>query len=152
MLSQGNRRGIHQFQSGKLAFNVRIADHTETIMAVDAAEVGKHWLLVQSLQKCWRFVHGRPKLMRWKTMRQIPATSPESDAFSKELKHRRFSFVGSTVVYAYMQAVNGKWSPPGLFRLSGDPRREEWETKILPELRKFPIKSSFRSSPHKVDQ
>jgi DNA-3-methyladenine glycosylase I len=54
---------------------------------------------------CWRFVGGRPKLNRWKTMRQIPATSPESDAFSKDLKHRGFSFVGSTVIYAHMQAV-----------------------------------------------
>ena len=54
---------------------------------------------------CWRFVDGRPKLNRWKTTRQIPATSPESDAFSKDLKHRGFSFVGSTVVYAHMQAV-----------------------------------------------
>jgi len=53
----------------------------------------------------WRFVDGRPKLNRWKTTRQIPATSPESDAFSKDLKHRGFSFVGSTVVYAHMQAV-----------------------------------------------
>jgi DNA-3-methyladenine glycosylase I len=54
---------------------------------------------------CWRFVDGRPKRNTWKTMRQIPATSPESDAFSKDLKHRGFSFVGSTVVYAHMQAV-----------------------------------------------
>ncbi len=53
----------------------------------------------------WRFVDGRPKLNRWKTTRQIPATSPESDAFSKDLKHRGFSFVGPTVVYAHMQAV-----------------------------------------------
>ena len=54
---------------------------------------------------CWRFVDGRPKLNRWKTMRQIPATSVESDALSKDLKRRGFSFVGSTVVYAHMQAV-----------------------------------------------
>ncbi len=54
---------------------------------------------------CWRFVDGRPKLNRWKAMRQIPATSPESDAFSKDLKHRGFRFVGSTIVYAHMQAV-----------------------------------------------
>jgi DNA-3-methyladenine glycosylase I len=53
----------------------------------------------------WRFVEGLPKVNRWKTMRQIPATSRESDAFSKDLKHRGFSFVGSTVVYAHMQAV-----------------------------------------------
>src|SRR5712692_8454129 len=54
---------------------------------------------------CWRFVEGRPKLNHWKATRQIPATSHESDAFSKDLKHRGFSFVGPTVVYAYMQAV-----------------------------------------------
>ena len=54
---------------------------------------------------CWGFVDGRPKLNRWKAMRQIPATSPESDAFSKDLKGRGFRFVGSTIVYAHMQAV-----------------------------------------------
>jgi DNA-3-methyladenine glycosylase I len=54
---------------------------------------------------CWRFVDGRPRLNRWKAMRQIPATSAESDAFSKDLKRRGFSFVGSTVIYAHMQAV-----------------------------------------------
>ena len=53
----------------------------------------------------WRFVDGRPKVNRWKTMREIPATSPESDAFSKDLKQRGFSFVGSTIIYAHMQAV-----------------------------------------------
>jgi DNA-3-methyladenine glycosylase I len=53
----------------------------------------------------WRFVGGRPKLNRWKATRQIPATSQESEAFSKDLKHRGFSFVGPTVAYAYMQAV-----------------------------------------------
>ena len=53
----------------------------------------------------WRFVGGQPKLNRWKLMKQIPATSTESDAFSKDLKHRGFSFVGSTVIYAHMQAV-----------------------------------------------
>ena len=54
---------------------------------------------------CWRFVEGRPKLNHWKATRQIPATSLESEAFSKDLKHRGFSFVGPTVAYAYMQAV-----------------------------------------------
>jgi DNA-3-methyladenine glycosylase I len=54
---------------------------------------------------CWRFVDGKPKLNRWKAMREIPATSPESDAFSKDLKRRGFSFVGSTIIYAHMQAV-----------------------------------------------
>ena len=54
---------------------------------------------------CWRFVDGCPKVNRLRSMRQIPSSSPESDAFSKDLKHRGFSFVGSTIVYAYMQAV-----------------------------------------------
>jgi DNA-3-methyladenine glycosylase I len=53
----------------------------------------------------WRFVGGQPKMNRWKMMKQIPATSAESDAFSKDLKRRGFSFVGSTVIYAHMQAV-----------------------------------------------
>jgi DNA-3-methyladenine glycosylase I len=54
---------------------------------------------------CWRFVGGKPKLGRRKATRQIPATSPESEALSKDLKQRGFSFVGPTVAYAYMQAA-----------------------------------------------
>ncbi len=54
---------------------------------------------------CWRFVDGRPKTNRWKAAGEIPPTSRESDALSKDLKQRGFSFAGSTVVYAYMQAV-----------------------------------------------
>ena len=54
---------------------------------------------------CWRFVGGKPKLSRWKAERQIPATSPESQALSKDLKQRGFSFVGPTAAYAYMQAA-----------------------------------------------
>jgi DNA-3-methyladenine glycosylase I len=54
---------------------------------------------------CWRFVDGRPRLNRWKSMREIPATSRDSDAFSRDLKRRGFSFVGSTIIYAHMQAV-----------------------------------------------
>ena len=54
---------------------------------------------------CWRFVDGNPRVNQWKTMKEIPATSRESDAFSKDLKQRGFSFVGSTIMYAHMQAV-----------------------------------------------
>ena len=54
---------------------------------------------------CWQFVNGRPRQNRWNSMRQIPATTAESDAFSRDLKRRGFSFVGSTVIYAHMQAV-----------------------------------------------
>ena len=54
---------------------------------------------------CWRFVDGKPLDRRRKRSGDVPATSPESDAFSKDLKGRGFSFVGSTVIYAHMQAV-----------------------------------------------
>ena len=53
----------------------------------------------------WSFVGGRPIVHRWKDMKQVPATSPESDALSKDLKKRGFKFVGSTIVYAHMQAT-----------------------------------------------
>jgi DNA-3-methyladenine glycosylase I len=53
----------------------------------------------------WRFVGGKPKVNRWRTLRQIPARTRESDALSKDLKQRGFSFVGSTIMYAHMQAV-----------------------------------------------
>jgi DNA-3-methyladenine glycosylase I len=54
---------------------------------------------------CWRFVNGRPRQNRWNSIRQIPATTAESDTFSRDLKSRGFTFVGSTVIYAHMQAV-----------------------------------------------
>ena len=53
----------------------------------------------------WSFVGGSPRVNRWRSLRQIPASTPESDAFSKDLRRRGFSFVGSTIVYAHMQAV-----------------------------------------------
>jgi len=54
---------------------------------------------------CWRFVDGRPILNKRKTLSDLPVTTPESDAFSKDLKQRGFKFVGSTIIYAHMQAV-----------------------------------------------
>jgi DNA-3-methyladenine glycosylase I len=53
----------------------------------------------------WRFVDGRPLQNRLQSMKELPATSKESDALSKDLKQRGFKFVGSTIVYAHMQAV-----------------------------------------------
>lgn len=53
----------------------------------------------------WGFVAGEPKVNRWKSLRQIPAKTQESDAMSKALKERGFTFVGSTICYAYMQAI-----------------------------------------------
>jgi DNA-3-methyladenine glycosylase I len=53
----------------------------------------------------WRFVGGRPIVNRPATLKEIPATTPESDAMSRDLKRRGFRFVGSTICYAFMQAV-----------------------------------------------
>jgi DNA-3-methyladenine glycosylase I len=53
----------------------------------------------------WRFVGGRPLRNRRRTMREVPASSPESDAMSKALMQRGFRFVGSTICYALMQAT-----------------------------------------------
>jgi DNA-3-methyladenine glycosylase I len=53
----------------------------------------------------WRFVGGKPILNSWRDLKQIPATSPESDCLSADLKQRGFKFAGSTICYAFMQAV-----------------------------------------------
>ena len=53
----------------------------------------------------WGFVDGRPVVNRWRALKQIPPTSKVSDAWSKDLKARGFKFVGSTIVYAHMQAT-----------------------------------------------
>ena len=53
----------------------------------------------------WRFAGGRPIINHWKELRDVPASTPESDAMSRDLKKRGFKFVGSTICYAYMQAT-----------------------------------------------
>lgn len=53
----------------------------------------------------WKFVNDKPVLNRWEKFKDIPTTTVESDALSKDLKKRGMTFVGSTIIYAYMQAV-----------------------------------------------
>jgi len=53
----------------------------------------------------WRFTGGQTKVNRWRSLSQVPARSPESDAMSRDMKSRGFSFCGSTICYAYMQAA-----------------------------------------------
>ena len=116
---EGYRRAFAGFDPEKVArFSTqrieKLTSNSEIIrnrMKIEAAvRSARRFLKIQDEfgsfdSYCWRFVDGRPKLNRWKFMRQIPATSDESEAFSKDLKLRGFSFVGSTVVYAHMQAV-----------------------------------------------
>lgn len=52
----------------------------------------------------WSFVNHQPIVNQWKSLKEVPATTPESDALSKDLIKRGFKFVGSTVIYAHMQA------------------------------------------------
>lgn len=53
----------------------------------------------------WQFVGGKPWVNRWRELKQVPARTEQSDAMSKDLKRRGFTFVGSTICYAFMQAV-----------------------------------------------
>jgi len=53
----------------------------------------------------WEFINGRPKMNAWKSLKEIPAKTIESDKMSKDLVKRGFKFVGSTICYAFMQAI-----------------------------------------------
>ena len=53
----------------------------------------------------WQFVNHQPIINHWQTMKEVPVTTPESDAMSKDLKKRGFKYAGSTICYAYMQAM-----------------------------------------------
>lgn len=116
---EGYRRAFDKFEAEKVArYSEKriqtLLDNPEIIrnrMKIEAA-VRNARAFLNTQQEfgdfdsyCWRFVGGQPKPNRWKVTRQIPATSPESEAFSKDLKQRGFSFVGPTVAYAYMQAA-----------------------------------------------
>src|SRR5579872_2563866 len=113
---EGYRRAFAEFDVAKVA---RYTEKRIQKLTLDAAIIrnrmkiesavrnAKAFLAVQQEfgtfdSYCWRFVDGRPKVNRWKSKRNIPATSKESDALSKDLKARGFTFVGSTVIYAHM--------------------------------------------------
>lgn len=53
----------------------------------------------------WRFVGGKPKRNSWRTLREIPARTPESESMSRDLRRRGFTFVGPVICYAFMQAA-----------------------------------------------
>ena len=71
---------------------------------------GKAFLKVQAEfgsfdRYIWQFVGGSARINQWNSLSKLPAKTPESDVMSKDLKHRGFNFVGSTICYAFMQAV-----------------------------------------------
>jgi DNA-3-methyladenine glycosylase I len=116
---EGYRRAFSQFDPKKVArysqarIEALIADPTiirNRAKIVAAVRNAQAFLAVQEEfgsfdAYCWQFVDGRPRQNRWTSLREIPATTPESDGFSSDLKRRGFSFVGSTVIYGHMQAV-----------------------------------------------
>ena len=116
---EGYRRAFSQFDPEKVArytatrIDKLVADPgiIRNRMKIEASvKNARAFLAVQeefgSFDKyCWQFVDGRPRQNRWRSTRQIPPKTAESDAMSRDLKLRGFSFVGSTVIYAHMQAV-----------------------------------------------
>ncbi len=116
---EGYRRAFSNFDAEKVAryTEKRIDNLTQDpsiirnrMKIAAAVRNARHFLSVREEfgsfdAYAWRFVDGRPIDNRRKETSDIPATSPQSDAFSKDLKSRGFSFVGSTVIYAHMQAV-----------------------------------------------
>lgn len=84
-----------------------IRNKLKVAAAIDNA---KNYLKVQEEfgsfnQYIWQFVNHEPIINHWETMEDIPVSTKESDAMSKDLKKRGFRFVGSTICYAFMQAV-----------------------------------------------
>ena len=104
-------RKVARFDAAKverLLANPGIVRNRLKIMA--AIQNAKAFLLVQKEfgtfdAFIWSFVGGSPKVNAWTAPGQVPARTPESDRMSKELLRRRFKFVGSTICYAFMQAV-----------------------------------------------
>ena len=75
-----------------------------------AVENAKAFLRVQEefgtfSRYIWQFVGDKPRINKWRSLKQVPARTPESDAMGKDLQRRGFKFVGSTICYAFMQAV-----------------------------------------------
>ncbi len=116
---EGYRRAFSQFDPAKVArySEARIEKLTadagiirNRLKIASAVKNARAFLQVQEEfgsfdSYSWQFVNGRPRQNRWRSLREIPATTAESDAFSRDLKRRGFSFVGSTVIYAHMEAV-----------------------------------------------
>jgi DNA-3-methyladenine glycosylase I len=116
---EGYRRAFHQFDPIRVAKmsdadleavlkNAEIIRNRLKVFA--ARQNAKVFLKIQrefgSFDRyLWDFVKGKPIVNHWKQFKEIPCISPESDALSKDLKKRGMTFVGSKIIYAFMQAV-----------------------------------------------
>lgn len=118
-LREGYRRAFKQFDPKKVAamsdseLEALLLDPTIVRNRLKVFSARKNALVFLAIQKefgsfnayVWPFVGGNPKINRPKTRDDVPAQTAESDYLSKDLKKRGMSFVGSTIIYAYMQAV-----------------------------------------------
>jgi DNA-3-methyladenine glycosylase I len=116
---EGYRKAFAQFDVEKVArFNQKKIEQLlkdpgivrNRLKVESAVKNAKAFLKVQeefgSFDKyIWQFVDGKPRINRWRSMKQVPARTKESDAISKDLIQRGFKFVGSTICYAHMQAT-----------------------------------------------
>ncbi len=116
---EGYRKAFHDFDVGKCA---RMSDE-ELEERLQSPEIIRNRLKVFSVRKnarifidiqkefgsfdtyIWSFVGGTPLCNNRKSISEVPATTPESDTLSKDLKKRGMTFVGSTIIYAFMQAA-----------------------------------------------
>jgi len=104
-------RKVAKYDGGKVKMLLADAGIIRNRLKVEAAIVNaRAFLEVQrefgSFDRyIWQFTGGKTRQNRWRTLRQLPAKSAESDAMSKDLKARGFRFVGSTICYAFMQAA-----------------------------------------------
>lgn len=115
---EGYRRAFHGFDAARIA---RYDEDDVARLLADAGIVrnrlkvkaaidnARAYLAVEEQEGfvplLWSFVAGKPLQNHWQRMEQIPASTPQSDALSHELKRRGFRFVGSTICYAFMQSV-----------------------------------------------
>ena len=116
---EGYRQTFDNFDPGKVARYSdrklqRLLDNPRIIRnrlkVFSARQNARAFLAVQEewgsfANYMWHFVDGEPIQNRWRTLAHVPPTSPLSDRISKDLKRRGFSFVGTTIVYAHMQAT-----------------------------------------------
>ena len=112
------RRAFDGFEAGKIArYGARqvaalLADPgivRNQLKIASAMRNARAFLVVQREfgtfdRYIWQFVGGRPVVNAWRTIREVPARTPASDAMSRDLRERGFTFVGSTICYAFMQA------------------------------------------------
>lgn len=116
---EGYRRAFHRFDPKKVAAMTdkeleKLLENTEIIRnRLKVFTARKNALVFLQIQKefgsfdryIWGFIEGKPKKNHWKTLREAPTSTPVSDAISKDLKKRGMAFVGSTIIYAFMQAI-----------------------------------------------